>query len=291
MSVKKVLRRMSNLLPDSMYIHLRYLTRMKKPLNLKNPRTFNEKLQWLKLHGRNPAYSRLVDKYEVRAFVKERIGGEYLIPLVGGPWESFDQIDFGSLPEKFVLKCTHDSGGLVICRDRSELDMEAARRRVARSLETNYYLQAREWPYKHVKPRIIAEACMEDETTADLRDYKFFCFGGEPRLLYVASNRHAGNKETKFDFYDMDFRHLDLRNAHPNASVPPEKPSQFALMSHLAAQLSAGFPHVRVDLYEVNGRVYFGEMTFFHMGGFFPFDPPEWDKKMGSWIELPPRRD
>ena len=287
MSVKSVLRRAMGLLPDEMFIRLNYLRRMKRLPDLKNPTTYNEKLQWLKLHDRQPLYTQLVDKYAVRRFVAERIGGEYLIPLVGGPWDSFDEIDFDALPEKFVLKCTHDSGGLVICRDKRALDREKARRRIAQSLGQNFYYHNREWPYKDVRPRIIAEAYMEDASTSELRDYKFFCFGGEPKMLFVASDRQTAGEETKFDFFDMDYNHLDLRNGHPNAAVPPEKPAQFGLMRELAQKLSQGIPHVRVDLYEVNGRVYFGEMTFYHWSGMVPFDPPEWDERLGSWIRLP----
>ena len=286
-SVKSVLRRAMGLLPDEMFIRLNYLRRMKQWPDLKNPTTYNEKLQWLKLHDRQPLYTQLVDKYAVRRFVAERIGGEYLIPLVGGPWDSFDEIDFDALPEKFVLKCTHDSGGLLICRDKRALDREKARRRIAQSLQQNFYYHNREWPYKDVRPRIIAEAYMEDASTSELRDYKFFCFGGEPKMLFVASDRQTAGEETKFDFFDMDYNHLDLRNGHPNAAVPPEKPAQFGLMRELAQKLSQGIPHVRVDLYEVNGRVYFGEMTFYHWSGMVPFDPPEWDERLGSWIRLP----
>lgn len=287
MSVKSVLRRIMGLLPDEMFIRLNYLRRMKQWPDLKHPTTYNEKLQWLKLHDRQPLYTQLVDKYEVRRFVEERIGGEYLVPLAGGPWNSFDEIDFDALPERFVLKCTHDSGGLVICRDKRTLDREKARRRISQSLGQNFYYHNREWPYKDVQPRIIAEAYMEDASTSELRDYKFFCFDGEPRMLFVASDRQTAGEETKFDFFDMDYNHLDLRNGHPNAAVPPEKPAQFGLMRELAQKLSRGIPHVRVDLYEVNGRVYFGEMTFYHWSGMVPFDPPEWDRKLGSWIGLP----
>ena len=290
MSVKSVLRRAMGLLPDEMFIRLNYLRRMKQWPDLKNPTTYNEKLQWLKLHDRQPLYTQLVDKYAVRRFVAERIGGEYLIPLVGGPWDSFDEIDFDALPEKFVLKCTHDSGGLVICRDKRALDREKARRRIAQSLGQNFYYHNREWPYKDVRPRIIAEAYMEDASTSELRDYKFFCFGGEPKMLFVASDRQTAGEETKFDFFDMDYNHLDLRNGHPNAAVPPEKPAQFGLMRELAQKLSQGIPHVRVDLYEVNGRVYFGEMTFYHWSGMVPFEPPEWDERLGSWIRLPEKQ-
>lgn len=274
-------------LDDEKYLKQMYRGTIGKKLNIHAPQTFNEKLQWLKLYDRKPIYTELVDKFEVRKHIAAAIGEEYLIPLVGGPWESFDEIDFDALPEQFVLKCTHDSGGLVICRDKSMLDKDAAKAKIEKSLKRNYYLTGREWPYKNVKPRIIAEAYMEDAQTSELRDYKFFCFGGEAKILFVASERQAKGEETKFDFFDMQYNHLDVRNGHPNAAVPPEKPAQFKLMQELAEKLSVGVPQLRVDFYEVNGQVYFGELTFFHWSGMVPFDPPEWDVKLGEWIQLP----
>lgn len=289
MSIKRLIRWATRWVPDDVFIRMVYLWNMGKLPDLRHPRTFNEKLQWLKLNDRNPLYTRLVDKYEVRRWVEERIGGEYLIPLAGGPWESFDEVRLDVLPEQFVLKCTHDSGGLVICRNKQNLDVAAARTRIAAAMRDNYYYQSREWPYRDVRPRIIAEEYLEEAKSGELRDYKFLCFHGEPRLLYVASDRHKAGEKTKFDFFDMGFHHIDLRNGHPNAQTLPEKPAQFDLMRSLAEKLSADFAHVRVDLYEVNGRVYFGEMTFYHMGGVIPFDPPEWDERLGSWIRLEER--
>ena len=209
------------------------------------------------------------------------------MPLVGGPWNHFDEIDFDALPNQFVLKCTHDSGGLVICRDKKTLDMTAANKKINESLRRNYYLHTREWPYKNVKPRILAEQYLEDEKTKELRDYKFFCFDGEPKVLFVATDRQSKQEETKFDFFDMEYNHLDIRNGHPNADVPPEKPRAFEGMRALAAQLSKDIPQVRVDFYEVNGQVYFGELTFFHWSGKVPFEPTKWDGVFGEWIRLP----
>jgi len=259
---------------------------MGKKLNLDNPKTFNEKLQWLKLYDRNPLYTTLVDKYAVRQYIKDTIGEEYLIPLVGGPWKTFDEIDFDALPDQFVLKCTHDSGGLVICRDKSKLDKEKARRKIEKCLKTNYYYGNREWPYKNVPPQIIAEKYMTDTLTAELRDYKFFCFDGMVKALFIATERANETEETKFDFFDENFQHLPFTNGHPNAAKLPEKPKRFELMKELAAKLSKGIPHVRVDFYEVDEKVYFGELTFFHWSGLVPFNPPEWDQKVGDWITL-----
>lgn len=277
---------MSHILPDALYLKLRYWKVFHKPLNLKNPKTFNEKLQWLKLYDRKPEYTRMVDKYEAKQYVAERIGEEYIIPTLG-VWDSFDEIDFDSLPNQFVLKCTHDSGGLVICTDKTKLDLEKARRRITASLQRNYFWANREWPYKNVKPRIIAEAYMQDTVTAELRDYKFFCFNGTAKLLFIATDRQTDGEETKFDFFDMDFNHIDVRNGHPNADVPPAKPVCFDQMRQLAEKLSADIPQLRVDFYEVDGKVYFGELTFFHWTGLVPFEPEQWDYTFGEWIKLP----
>lgn len=271
---------------DETFIKRSYKARMKKVLNLENPQTFNEKLQWLKLYDRKPIYTTMVDKSEVKAYVAERIGEEYIIPTLG-VWDSFDEIDFDALPKRFVLKCTHDSGGLVICKDKARLDLGAARKKIEKSLKRDFFAFGREWPYKDVKPRIIAEQFMEDPVTQELRDYKFFCFDGEVKALFVATERQKPGEEVKFDFFDPDYNHLDFRQGHKNAQTSPEKPLQFELMKELAAKLSAGVPHVRVDFYEVAGKVYFGELTFFHFGGWVPFEPEEWDFAFGSWIRLP----
>lgn len=259
--------------------------RMGYELNLENPQTYNEKLQWMKLYYHNPLYTTLVDKYAVKQYVEERIGKEFLIPTIG-VWDRFDDIDFEKLPQKFVLKCTHDSGGLVICKDKSKLDIQKARETITKCLKHNFYYSGFEWPYKNVKPRIIAEQYMEDTKTKELRDYKFFCFDGVVKYLFIATDRQ-NREEPYFDFFDADFNYLDMRQGHPNAPTLPEKPLCFEEMKTLAAKLSAGMPHVRVDFYEVDGRVYFGEFTFFHHGGWTSFDPEEWDLTFGKEIKLP----
>lgn len=257
------------------------------PLNLDNPQTYNEKLQWLKLHDRKPIYTTMVDKYEAKGFVASIIGEEYIIPTLG-VWEHFEDIDFEILPDQFVLKCTHDSGGLVVVKDKNEFDINTARKRINKALKKNYFDYGREWPYKNVKPRIIAEKYMEDESGFELKDFKFFCFNGVPKLLFVACDRGKQVEETKFNFYDMDFNLLPFTNGHPNA---PEgritKPETFEEMKEIAAELSKNCPHVRVDLYSINGKTYFGELTFYHWSGFKPFDPPEWDKRIGDLLQLP----
>lgn len=274
-----------NKMGDETFLRKVYKLHFGKELNLENPKTFNEKLQWLKLHDRKPEYTRMVDKYEAKKYVAEKIGEQYTIPTLG-VWDKFDEIDFDSLPNQFVLKCTHDSGGLVVCKDKTKLDIPTAKKKINKHLKRKYFYIWREWPYKNVKPRIIAEKYMEDEKTTELRDYKIFCFNGEAKLLFIATDRQTEGEETKFDFFDMEFNHLPFTNGHPNAKIPPEKPVCFDEMRELAEKLSAGIPHLRVDFYEVNGRVYFGELTFSHWSGMTPFDPPEWDEKLGNWITL-----
>ena len=275
-----------NNMPDEEYLKKLYRINMGRDLNLDNPITFNEKLQWLKLHCRKSEYTKMVDKYLVKEYVENIIGKEYIIPTIG-VWDKFEDIDFKKLPDQFVLKCTHDSGGLIICKDKSKLDKKAAKKIINRSLKRNFYYTGREWPYKDVKPRIIAEQYMEDDSTSELRDYKFFCFDGEAKALFIASDRQTKGEETKFDFFDMNYRHLDIRNGHPNAKKPPQKPVKFDEMRILAERLSAGIPHLRVDFYEVNGKTYFGELTFSHWSGMVPFEPEKWDEIFGSWIKLP----
>lgn len=269
---------------DKQYIKYKFKNNMGYFPNLKNPRTYNEKLQWLKLYDRKSIYTTMVDKYAVKKYVAERIGFQYIIPTLG-VWDSFDEIDFDSLPNKFVLKCTHDSGGLVICNDKSKIDIEATKAKINNSISTNFYKQCREWPYKNVPRRIIAEEYMEDSKTKELRDYKFFCFDGNVKWLFIASDRQNHN-EPYFDFFDDDFKHLSLKHGHPNAPVLPSKPLCFEEMKTIAKTLSMGFPHVRVDFYEVNGKVYFGEMTFFHHAGMVEFEPQEWDYIFGEMINL-----
>ena len=269
--------------PDKLYLKIKYRLAMKKKLNLKTPQTFNEKIQWLKLYDRNPEYTKMVDKYEVRKYIAETIGEEYLIPLLG-VWDKFDDIDFAKLPEQFVLKCTHDSGGLVVCKDKSQFDINEARKKINKCLKRNYFWQSREWPYKNVKPRIIAEQYMVDESGTELKDYKLFCFDGQPKALFIATDRQID--DTKFDFYDMEFNHLPFTNGHPNAIKDIKRPQGLDDMAELARKLSSGMRQVRIDFYDINGKVYFGEITFSHWSGMVPFEPEEWDYKWGKMIKL-----
>ena len=273
---------------DRTYLKILYRAYTRKKLHLNNPVCYTEKLQWLKLHNTSDLCTTMVDKYGVREFVKKTIGEEYLIPLLG-VWSHFDEIDFNSLPEKFVLKCTHDSGSVVICRDKAVLDKKKAKEKLEKGLKRNYYWRGREYPYKNVPPRIIAEQYTVDDND-ELNDYKFFCFDGEPQMLFYASERFAKEKGgVKFDYYDMNLKHLDIQS-YGNLNAKPEnylKPfPEFEKMKELAKVLSTGFAHVRVDLYLVKGRIYFGEMTFHHDGGFVPFIPEKWDKILGDYINL-----
>lgn len=273
---------------DEHFLKKEYKLRMGYELDLNNPITYNEKIQWLKLYDRRSEYTRMVDKYAVKDYVRGIIGDEYIIPTLG-VWDSFEEIDFSSLPNQFVLKCTHDSGGLVICKDKNAFDINAAKRKIKKCLKRKYFFIHREWPYKEVKPRIIAEKYMEDSNTKELKDYKFFTFDGTPKAVFIAGDRQKENEETKFDFFDMDFNHLNIENGHPNAKNIPDKPQTFEQMKRIASILGKGIPHVRVDFYEVDGKLYFGELTFSHWSGMVPFEPVEWDGIFGNWIVLPKR--
>lgn len=285
-TIKEIGKKAVALIPDKLWLTWIFKKKMGYPIDWSNPQTYSQKLQWIKVYDRKPLYSKLVDKFEVKKYVAACIGEEYIIPTLG-VWNSFDDIDFSALPDQFVLKCTHDSGGIVICRNKAAFDIEKAREKFRIAMKRNPYYVTREWPYKDVKPRIIAEVYMEDEKTHELRDYKFFSFNGETKAMFVATERASMQEETKFDFFDMDYNHLDLLNGHPNAAIYPDKPLCFDEMHRLADKLSKGIPQVRVDFYEVNGRVYFGELTFFHWSGLKPFEPAEWDWRFGDWITLP----
>jgi len=288
-NIKEIFKKIVTLIPDKLWLSWLFKHRMGYSMDWKNPKTYSQKLQWLKVYDRNPIYTMLVDKYEVKPYIEERIGKQYIIPTLG-VWNHFDDIDFDDLPDQFVLKCTHDSGGLVICKNKKEFDKEKFREIFRLALKRNPYDVTREWPYKNVKPRIIAEKYMEDETSHDLRDYKFFAFNGTMKAMFIATERNS-REETKFDFFDRDFNHLNIRNGHPNAEHLPEKPTKYAEMCQLAEKLSEGLSQVRVDFYEVNGQVYFGEMTFFHWSGLKPFEPEKWDRVFGDWIILPEKAE
>ncbi len=284
---RRKMRYVLSFMPDKMFLQLHYFLTNGKFVNFKNPKTYTEKLQWLKVNDRHPEYSELVDKFGVREHIKKVLGEEYLFPILGH-WESFDDIDFSKLPNQFVLKCNHDSGSTKVIKNKEELTQEKLlelREHFTNRLGKNYFYAGREYPYKSLKPCIIAEEFMLDEKEPEksIEDYKFFCFNGVPKIMFVATER---NIDVKFDFFDMDFNHLDIVNIHPQSGKEIEKPALFEEMKEIAAKLSKGIPHVRIDLYEINGKIYFGEYTFFHGGGFCMWEPPEWERRLGDWIEL-----
>lgn len=270
-----------NWMPDKWYLSLMFRSKMGYWMNWKDPKTFNEKLQWLKVHDRNPLYTQLVDKYEVRKYIAERIGSEYLIPLLG-VWDKVDDIDFEQLPNQFVLKCTHDSGSAIICRGKNNFNATNAKTKLCSCLSHNYYYYAREWPYKDVSPKIIAEKYLTDNNDNDgITDYKYFCFNGTPKFMYISHDRST---VPTTDFFDMDFHRLRIRMKDPNSTIEISKPSQFEKMKELATILAQEIPHIRVDFYCTKGKVYFGEMTFFHNAGFFPIEPKSMAMEIGNLL-------
>ena len=296
---------------DERYLKKKYKVTFGKSLDLNNPITYNEKLQWLKLYNRKPLYTTMVDKYESKAYVSGIVGGKYVIPALG-VWDRFEDIDFDALPDRFVLKCTHDSGGLVIVRDKSDFDRESARKKIERCQARNYYLKSREWPYKDVKPRIMAEdyisglnegaasthapsdavSCDELQAKHGLLDYKFMCFNGKVRALFLdigvigKGTEHA--EEYYRNVYDENGVLLPVKETRDNYPESIVLPSNLDEMIKIAEALSEGTPHLRVDLYRLNsGEIKVGEMTFFHGSGFSNFFiPEEWNKIFGDWIDL-----
>ena len=272
--------------PDKLYLSWMYYLKTGVRMNWENPQTYTEKLQWLKLYDRRPEYSMLVDKVKVKEYVKAIIGEEHIIPTLG-VWDKADEIDFDSLPSQFVLKCNHNSSsGLCICKDKNRLDSSSVKQKLKQSLKSNYYNLWREWPYKNVERKILAEKLLVDKMNGEtdvLTDYKFFCFNGEPYIMYVSKDIA---KQATTDFFDMDYNRLPIRMKDPNSKIIPEKPKEFEKMKELAEKLCKGFNHIRVDFYVVNHCVYFGELTFFHNAGFSLVHPSEWNLKLGSLIQI-----
>ncbi|MBR3138438.1 glycosyl transferase [Candidatus Saccharibacteria bacterium] len=283
---KKIGSRTGFLVSDEKYIKNEWKLNMDYPLDLASPKTFNEKLQWLKLHDRKDIYTTMVDKFQAKKYVADIIGEEYIIPTLG-VYDRFDDINFDNLPNKFVIKCTHDSGGLVICRDKTKLDIFSTKKIIERNLKRNYYYCGREWPYKNVKPRIIVERYLEDVSSKTMRDYKFFCFNGEPKIMYLSEGLED-HRTARMSFYDMNMDLVDCRRSdYKPLGYKPKQPINFKKMKKFSAMLSEDIPHVRVDWYEVNGKLYFGELTFTTRSGFIPFSNKEWDDRLGDMIELP----
>lgn len=274
--------------PDRIAVSIKYQNHFLRKLDLKNPQTFNEKLQWLKLYDRRPEYTTMVDKYRAKDYIASVIGEEYIIPTLG-VWKSFDEIDFGALPDQFVLKCNHGSGDVVICKDKAAFDVAAARKKLTAALAQDYYLVSREWPYKNVDRLILAEQYIEDSVTHDARDYKFFCFNGEAKCFKVDFDRFG---EHHANWYDREANLLPYgeKICPPCPDKQLEMPFCLEMMTKLSEKLSKGIPFLRVDLYCINGRIFVGEMTFFPASGLLPFTDMEWDRIMGSWLTLPEQK-
>lgn len=280
-----LLQKTGFLFPDKAYLKLFYRLKMGRRLDLKEPQRYTEKIQWLKLYDRQPLYSTIVDKYAVKPYISKIIGENYIIPTIG-VWNKPEEINWDALPDQFVLKTTNGGGGsgVVICKEKSKLIIQHTIRVLKESLKNDLYGRLREWPYKNVPPRVIAEKYMEDES-GELRDYKFYCFNGEPKVMLLASNRFTSHN---FNYYDMDFNLLPINSSMGAGSNKTfNRPEKFDEMKSLAGVLSKGFPHVRVDLYCINAQVYFGELTLYDSSGYDNLSSDAEDLRWGSWMDLP----
>ena len=281
----KLFRKLSRLIPDRIYLQIVYFKHFRRFINFNNPKTFNEKIQWLKLNYRNEEYTKLVDKYRVKQYITKLIGEEYVIPTLG-VWKNVDDIDFKSLPEKFVLKCNNDSGGIVICKNKKDFDEVKAKSFLKERLKNNGYWYGREWPYKNVKPCIIAEKYMEDSISKDIKDYKFFCFNGSMEFFDIDIDRFI---EHRANYYDRNGNFLPFGKTYcpPDYTKKIEMPKNLDKMIELAETISHNTVLSRIDFYEIDGQVYFGEITFYPGSGFSPFTDEKWDYKLGDMIDLP----
>ena len=269
---------------DKLFVKIEYFLAMKRVLHLDNPITFNEKIQWLKIYDTNPLHEKLVDKGEVKNIVGKIIGEEYIIPTLG-IWDTFDEIDFDQLPKQFVLKCTHDSGGIFICKDKNQMDIGKARKTIMKNYNKKYFYEHRENPYKNLVPRIIAESYLEDESGWQLKDYKIFCFNGKPKFIEVDYDRY---KFHKLNVYDLDWNYIDFYMTSPNdPQVHIAKPKMLDLMLRLAETLAKDETFVRVDFSSIYDKVYFGELTYHPGAGMVDFHPKEYDWKLGEMLKLP----
>lgn len=268
---------------DEQFLKLIFSIVMDYELDLENPLTFNEKLQWLKIHDRKPEYVKMVDKRDAKQFVAEKIGADYIIPTIG-VYEKFEDIDFDELPNQFVIKCTHDSGGVIIVKDKKAENLDNVKSKINESLKKNYYYSSREWPYKNIRPRIIIEKLLP-ELDNDVIDYKFMCFDGKVKIIFTCSERHSEDG-LKVTWFTPDWKKLNFTRHYPNSKKPIAEPKSLKKMIEIAEKLSEGIPFVRIDLYNIDGKIYFGEYTFYPGAGFEEFDPPEWDKKLGDLIDL-----
>lgn len=272
-----------NFFKDEEMIRKIFKQRLGREVNLENPKKFNDKLQWLKLNWYDPLAVKCADKYAVREVVKDKIGEEYLNELYA-VYNSVDEIDISKLPNKFVLKGTHGSGFNIICKDKENMNWKKEKKKMKRWLRKNYYWRTREWVYKDIKPRIVAEKYLKHPEYGDLKDYKIYCFNGEPKLTQVDIDRFGNHKQ---NFYDKNWNFKDIRiwcENDPDNQI--KKPKNYADMIRISKILSKPFPHVRVDLYNVDGKIYFGELTFFHQSGMANFIDKDLEIQMGNWVDL-----
>lgn len=269
-------------IPDKPYLKFVYKIKTGQKLNFKNPVGFAEKLNWLKIYDRHPEHTKLVDKLAVREHIANLIGDEHLIPLLGS-WEHFDDIDFDTLPNEFVLKCNHDSGSVKIISDKNSINKKELKAFFEGRLKINPYYIGREYPYKNVKPCIIAEKLMRTDENKGITDYKFFCFDGVPKIIDVISDRFGEHCES---YYDINFNKLDVTNSSHKSDKIHDFPEKLEEMIAIAKKLSEGIKFVRIDLYEINSHIYFGEYTFYEAGGFWLFKPESFEKELGTWIKL-----
>lgn len=269
------------ILPDKMYIKKIYKSKTGKKLDLKTPKTFNEKCNWLKLYDRKPIYTVMADKYKARDYIAEKMGTNHLIPLLG-VWDSPEEIDFDSLPDEFVLKCNHDNG-VIICKDKKSLDIENVKKELTEHLKRNYYKKHREWPYKNIPRKIVCEKLLKNSDGKQLLEYNVFCFNGVPKFFKVGSVLPDGTPAK--DFYDINWNHLEMRTGASAGDIFP-KPVFYNELLEYAEKLSENTTHVRVDFYDCNNKLYNGEMTFFSNGGHMKFTPDEWNTIWGDYLTL-----
>lgn len=284
--IRKMYGKYGQSLSDEEYISKIYKFRTGKSLNLENPSSFNEKMYWLKLNDRKPFYTLLCDKIEVKKIIEKELGPEYIVPTID-TWDSSDDIDFEKLPNKFVLKCNHDSGSVIVCRDKSKLNIKKTRKAINKCLKTDYFLKTREWPYKNINRKVFAEQYVESEDGTSMVDYKFFCFNGEPKFLYVSQGLE-NHQTASISFFDLDGNRLPFKRSDFKAIEHFEKPSNFEEMKKIAKTLAklSQSKHVRIDLYSINNRIYFSEFTFFTCGGCIPFEPASADDEIGKMLKL-----
>ena len=281
-------RELLNWLSDRQYLEICYRAKFNRKLNLDSPESFNEKMQWLKLNDRKTLWTDLADKYVAKQIVGEWVGSQHIIPNIG-VWHDANEIDFKSLPNQFVLKCNHDSGSVIVIRDKSIINEKEVKKSLNRSLKHTGFWYGREWPYKNIRPLIIAEKYMEDETENEgLTDYKFFCFNGKPKMLYVSVGLED-HSTARISFYDLDgksmpFRRKDYDAIQGDLLLPHNYSDMLRIATQIAEKINN--PFVRVDLYSIRKQVYFSEITFYPCNGVMPIEPIAWDRILGSWINL-----